>query len=389
MNYRLNQKNGDSLSLLGFGCMRFPRDRKETEKLLLTAVAEGVNFFDTAYIYGNSETVLGSILKKHDKRKEVKIATKISPALLKKQVDFDKYLEKQLARLQTDYIDYYFIHMLTDQKVWQRLVSIGIEDWIDNQKKNGKIRNIGFSYHGGKEEFIKICDAYDWEFCMIQYNYLDEHTQAGRRGLQYAVAKGLPVIIMEPLRGGMLANNLPKAAAKIFEQANQEWSPAEWSFRWLFDQPEVTCVLSGMSNISVLQENLGIVKAAGIGDFSKENQEVIENVRRAFREIANIPCTNCDYCMPCPQGVDIPTCLSCYNMITTEGVLRATAKYVMQTSIKVTPQVASLCNQCGACESKCPQKIAIRKELERTAKRFEKVIYRPALCLVRYFFQGG
>ena len=389
MNYRLNQKNGDSLSLLGFGCMRFPRDKKETEELVLTAIAEGVNFFDTAYIYGNSEIVLGSILKKHDKRKEVKIATKISPAMLRKQADLDKYLDKQLARLQTDYIDYYFIHMLTDWQVWQRLEGIGIKKWIVKQKKSGKIRNIGFSYHGGKGEFIRVCDAYDWDFCMIQYNYLDEHTQAGKKGLQYAALKGMPVTIMGPLRGGMLANNLPNEVSKIFEQANIRRSPAEWSFRWLFAQPEVTCVLSGMSNMSVLQENLRIVKAAGIDDFTDENQEVIQRVRKAFNEIANVPCTSCDYCMPCPQGVDIPTCLSCYNMIATEGVIRATAKYVMQTSIKVKPQVASLCNQCGICESKCPQKIAIREELKNTAKRFEKVVYRPALCLVKRFFQGG
>jgi len=367
--------------------MRFPRDKKETERIVLHAIEQGVNYFDTAFIYGNSEVTLGRILKQNNKRQDVKIATKIPPALLRKYEDFDKYLEKQLHRLQTDYIDYYFIHMITDIKVWQRLVGLGIEQWIEAQKAAGRIRNIGFSYHGGRYEFIKICDAYEWEFCMIQYNYLDEHNQAGKTGLRHAAAKGMPVMIMEPLRGGMLANNLPKNARAVFKHAYVNRSPAEWSFRWIYNQLEVTCVLSGMSSMEMLTENIAVASSTQVGDFTKADEEVINKAKKAFADAIKVPCTGCNYCMPCPQGVDIPTCLSCYNDIVTEGRIHAIAKYVMQTSLKTQPQVASRCNQCGICEKKCPQSIEIRKELKQVAKRFEKIYLKPILFLLTRFMR--
>lgn len=387
MNYRTNKVNGDELSILGFGCMRFNKDETEVEKQILYAIENGVNFFDTAYIYGKSEETLGRILSRNNKRNDVKIATKIPPYFVKKYSDFDKIFNQELTRLQTDYIDYYFIHMITDTRVWKRMVDLGIEKWIDEKKAGGKIKNIGFSYHGGKDEFVKICDAYQWEFCMIQYNYLDENNQAGKSGLQYAAGKGIPVIIMEPLRGGILANKLPKEAAKAFEQAHVKRSPAEWSFRWLYNQPEVTCVLSGMDGMEVLKENIAIASAVKAGELTENDLEVIAKAKKALTEAIKVPCTGCGYCMPCPQGVDIPTCLSCYNNIIIEGKTSAFTRYLMQTSMKSKPQIASLCNKCGKCETHCPQKIEIREELQNTKKAFEKFYFKPIVSIAKQFMK--
>ena len=387
MNYRTNKVNGDELSILGFGCMRFPIDRRETEKLILYAIENGVNYFDTAYMYPNSEATLGHILSKHNKRKDVKIATKLPPYLVKKYSDMDKIFNQELSRLQTDYVDYYFIHMLSDLNVWHRLIDLGIDKWINEKKSEGKIKNIGFSYHGGKEEFVKICDAYNWEFCMIQYNYLDENNQAGKSGLIHAANKGMPVMIMEPLRGGILANRLPKGAAKAFEQAYVKRSPAEWAFRWLWNQTEVTCVLSGMNSMEMLKENIQAASTAKADDFTENDFEVINNAKKSFAEAIKVPCTSCNYCMPCPQGVDIPTCFSCYNNTVIEGKFRALGTYLMQTSVKSKPQIASLCNKCGKCENLCPQKIEIRKELQNTAKALEKFYFKPIVSLAKRFMK--
>ena len=387
MNYRKNEKNGDEISALGFGCMRFPKDEKDTEEQILFAIENGVNYFDTAFMYPRSEETLGRILKKSDKRDSVKIATKIPPHMVKKYGDLDKILNQQLARLQTGHIDYYLMHILTDLNSWKRLAGLGIEKWIEEKKAEGKIRNIGFSYHGGKEEFIKICDAYSWEFCMIQYNYLDENNQAGKSGLQYAAKKGMPVMVMEPLRGGILANNLPKEAKNAFDRAQTKKSPAEWSLGWLWDQPEITCVLSGMNSMKMLKENIETASNAKAGDFKDSDRETIAKAKKAFSEAIKVPCTGCGYCMPCPAGVDIPTCLSCYNNIVIEGKMSAFSRYIMQTSLKSKPQIASLCSGCGNCESRCPQKIEIRKQLKNTKKRFEKFFFKPVLFFARKFMK--
>ena len=387
MKCRMHKINGDRLSILGLGCMRFPKDERETERLVLRAIEMGVNFFDTAYIYGNSEPVLGSILNRNNAREKIKVATKAPPYFLKKYGDFDKYLKKQLDRLKTDYIDYYFIHNITDVNVWQRLAGLGIEQWIDEKKREGKIRNIGFSYHGGKSEFIKIFDAYQWEFCMIQYNYIDENNQAGKSGLIYAADKGVPVIIMEPLRGGLLADKLPQAAIKVFEEAHIKRSPAEWALRWVWNHSEVACVLSGMSSVEMLEENAAAAESADIGAFTAADFQVIEKAKNAVNQNIKVPCTGCGYCMPCPRGVDIPTCFSCYNNTVMEGKARAFFTYVMQTSLKSKPQIASLCNKCGKCETACPQKIEIRRELQNAAKELEHFLFKPITGIARWFMR--
>jgi len=387
MNYRTNPKNGDSLSILGLGCMRFPKDEKETEAIILRAIEKGINYFDTAYIYPNSEVTLGRILERNEKRKEVKIATKVPPALIKKYEDFDKLLSRQLERLKTGYIDYYFIHSVTDVNVWARLAGLGIEKWIEEKKQAGIIRNIGFSYHGGKDEFVKICDSYDWEFCMIYYNYMDENNQAGKSGLMYAASKGLPVMVMGPLKGGMLVNNLPANALKAFEQPQVKRSAGEWALRWVWNHSEVTCALSGMSSLEVLEENIKAAESTAAGELSEHELQVINKAKLSLMETIKVPCTGCNYCMPCPMGVDIPTCLSCYNNTANEGHITAVMRYAMQTAFKTKPQIASLCNKCKKCEKVCPQGIKISEELTNTAAALEKFYFKPFIFFAKRFMR--
>ncbi|MEL7654389.1 MAG: aldo/keto reductase [Bacillota bacterium] len=382
MNYRVNPKNGDRLSILGFGCMRFAKDEKEVEKQIIYAIENGVNYFDTAYMYQNSEAVLGRVLSK-GYRDRVKIATKIPPHMVKKYEDLDKIFQTELERLKTDHIDYYFIHMLTDVNIWDRLVDLGILQWIQEKKQKGQIINIGFSYHGGRDEFIRLVDAYDWEFCMIQYNYLDENNQAGKHGLEYAASKGLPVMIMEPLRGGKLVTNLPKEVNEVWEQAYIKRSPAEWAFRWIWNHPEVTVVLSGMNSQEMLEENLRAASDSEANAFTESDFELFKKIRKVLNEKIRIPCTGCNYCMPCPKGVDIPTCFSCYNDREIEGRFPAFWKYLMQTSMKSQAHNASLCSKCGKCESHCPQNIAIRDELTQVAKKLEGFYYKPVRLLIK------
>jgi len=386
MNYRVNPKNNDKLSILGFGCMRFPKDEKEAEKQIINAIEKGVNYFDTAYIYPNSEAILGRVLAK-GYRHRVKIATKMPPYLIKKYEDFDKIFNVELKRLQTDHIDYYFIHMLTDINIWNRLINIGILKWIEEKKQAGQIINIGFSYHGGRDEFIKLVDVYDWEFCMIQYNYLDENNQAGKSGLQYASAKGLPVMVMEPLRGGKLVTNLPKEVYNVWDKAYVKRSPAEWAFRWIWNHPEVTVVLSGMNSQEMVDENIRVASQSEANSLTKEDLELFSKVRHILSEKIKVPCTGCNYCMPCPMGVDIPTCFSCYNDREIEGKVSAIGKYIMQTSLKSRAHNASLCSKCGKCETHCPQNIAIRDELAKVSKTMEGFYYKPARYLIKKFMK--
>ena len=255
MQYRKNKK-GDDISLLGYGCMRFSTkagriDLEKAEKEILAAFESGVNYFDTAYIYPGSEAALGQIVERNGIRDKIFIATKLPQYLITNRNAIDKYFSEQLSRLRTDYVDYYLMHHLTDYSQWEKLKALGIEEWIAEKKSSGEIRNIGFSFHGSSDMFIKILNAYDWDSCLIQYNYIDEVSQAGVDGLKAAAAKGIPVMIMEPLRGGKLVGLLPESAKKMIASNPHKWSAAEWGFRWLYNQSEVTCVLSGMMRISI------------------------------------------------------------------------------------------------------------------------------------------
>lgn len=378
MIYRTNPRNKEQLSQLGFGCMRFNKDDREVEKQIAYAVENGVNYFDTAYAYPNSEERLGRVLAAGGYRDKVSIATKMPTYLINKPGGFDQMFYTQLKRLQTDHIDYYLMHMLSNVGEWERVCNLGILDFIDQKKKNGQIRNLGFSYHGGLREFKDLIDIYDWDFCMIQFNYLDENNQAGKSGLEYAASKGLPVMIMEPLRGGKLVNKLPKEAMKIWEHTSLKRSPAEWALRWVWNHPAVTTVLSGMNSMEMVEENIRIASEAKADDLSSADLALYEQVRNIILGKETVPCTGCNYCMPCPQGVDIPMCFTCYNDKKSgiESGMSAEFFYIQ----RAYNHQASLCIECGKCEKHCPQGIAIRKELKKVKTELEGPLYRP----VRY-----
>lgn len=389
MQYR-KDKYGNEISVLGFGCMRFRRkggaiDMEQTEQQLRSAIEAGVNYLDTAYIYPGSEAAVGEILAKNGLREKVYIATKLPHYLIKSRQDMEKKFAEELRRLQTDHIDYYLMHMLTDLRTWEKLKEIGILEFLEEKKKSGAIRQIGFSYHGNTDMFCKIVDAHDWDFCQIQYNYMDEHTQAGRRGLQYAHEKGLPVIIMEPLRGGKLANNLPKEAAELLAKHPAGYTPAGWAFRWLWDQKEVTCILSGMNSMEMLRENLASADAARVGDFGEEEQALLAEVVKAINAKMKVGCTGCGYCMPCPKGVDIPGMFAAYNRRYSEGKFAGLKEHFMCSAVRKDSTAAYQCIGCGKCESHCPQGIPIRQKLKEAGKELEGPIYRVARKAVEVF----
>ena len=380
MNYR-NDKYGNPISILGFGCMRFQQklgkiDMDEAEREILEAIRLGVNYFDTAYIYPGSEAALGEILEKNNLRSRVKIATKLPHYLIRNAQTLEKLFQEQLKRLRTDYVDYYLMHMLCDVDTWQRMKDLGIEEWLEEKRRTGAIRQVGFSYHGNSETFIELVDAYDWEFCQIQYNYMDEHSQAGRRGLNHAAAKGIPVVIMEPLRGGKLVNNLPESALKIFANHPKGYTPAQWAFRWLWDQKEVTCVLSGMNTMEMVRDNIQTASTVSAGELTLDDRQMLAQVAKAINEKVKVGCTGCGYCMPCPKNVDIPGTFAAYNRCHTEGKISGFREYMMCTIIRKTPTSASNCIGCGKCEKHCPQHIRIRKELENAKKEMEGPLYR-------------
>jgi predicted aldo/keto reductase-like oxidoreductase len=392
MNYR-KDKYGNNLSILGFGCMRFARkmgqiDLEEMEKEVMLAIDQGVNYFDTAYIYPGSEAALGQVLEKNGLRHQVNIATKLPHYLVRSHEGLDKLFYEELRRLRTDHVDYYLMHMLNDVKSWKRLQSLGIEDWIADKKAKGEIRQVGFSYHGNTEMFCRVVDLYDWDFCQIQYNYLDEHAQAGRRGLNYAHAKGLPVVIMEPLRGGKLVNNLPEKAVSAFENMDEKRSPAEWGLRWLWNQPEVTVVLSGMNSREMVQENIRTACEVRVGEQGEKEMDLYAQVVKAINEKMKVGCTACGYCQPCPKGVDIPGVFALYNRYHAESKTAAKWDYVKCTTLRKNSTTASQCIGCGKCEQHCPQGIAIREELKNARKVLEGPAYKvlnKALSVVTRF----
>jgi len=381
MQYRNDSKSGNKLSILGFGCMRFPKnftqiDINKTEQLIVKAVNEGINYFDTAFLYGGSEDVLGKIISKNNLRSKIFLATKMPPTKCKTYEDFESLFQTQLNRLQTDYIDYYLIHSLIDVIVWKNLCDLGIEKWIKEKKASGRIKNIGFSFHGIHNDFLKLLDVYDWDFCQIQYNYIDENYQAGMEGLKKAFAKGMPIIIMEPLLGGKLANGLPKKVVDIFKTANTSFSPAAWALRWIWNQKEPTVVLSGMSEMPQLEENIRTAENSVSGMLTKEENDTYESVIKMVKDSYKIPCTGCNYCMPCPQNVNIPACFSAYNTSYAIGYYDGLKQYVTSTGIldPVKNFGPGNCIECGLCETKCPQHIPIRKSLKPVLKRMEPFI---------------
>ncbi len=380
MQYRTGL-HGESISVLGFGCMRFTRrgggiDLKKAEQEVMAALDAGVNYFDTAYIYPGSEAALGEIFRRNHCRERLFIAAKLPQYLLRSAKGIDRYFDEERRRLQTDFIDFYLMHMLSDLAAWEKLRSFGIEEWIRKKKASGEIRNVGFSFHGDTASFLQVLDAYPWDFCQIQYNYMDEHSQAGRRGLEAAAAKGIPVIIMEPLRGGQLAVRLPAPAQELLQREGQGRSAAEWGLRWLWDQSGVTCVLSGMNSLAMVEENCRAADQAYAGCLSPADRALIDRLRALLSASMRIGCTGCGYCQPCPRGVNIPGVFRCWNEIPLDGRGKARREYMQTTAMRRPAAGASLCVGCGACEQHCPQGLAIRQGLKAAARELETPLYR-------------
>jgi hypothetical protein len=391
MQYRKVPKNGDELSVLGYGCMRLPAkmgaiDEDLARRQIYSAIDRGINYIDTAIPYhnGKSEPFLGKILGQGGYRNKVKLATKLPHWSAHCVTDMEKILDKQLVSLKTDRIDYYLIHNLNGIS-WENAKENGVIEFLDRALKSGKIVNSGFSYHGGTEDFIQVVDEYDWTFCQIQYNYLDIQNQAGTRGLQYAASKDLAVIIMEPLRGGNLGKTPPPEVQKLWNSADIKRPPAEWALRWIWNHPEVTVVLSGMNNDRHIEENLAVATNATAGGLSEKEQSLVGQVRDTFRNVMKVGCTGCQYCMPCPAGVNIPGCFDFYNSRHAFKDKSARLYYLAMNGgvVYEKPSFASQCIKCKLCLEKCPQSIPIPDMLEAVADDMEGFLDKPLMYIIK------
>ena len=396
MQYRQIPKTGDKLSALGFGCMRLPQkkgspgdgkiDKHRAIGQIEYAIDKGVNYLDTAMPYhmGGSEPFLGEVFQ-NGLRDKVRLATKLPPWSVKKPRDMDRILEAQLDRLATDRIEYYLLHAM-EASHWQKLLDLGVLEFLERAKRQGRILNTGFSFHGDPETFKTIVDAYDWECCQIQYNFLDRESQAGVEGLEYAASKNLGVIIMEPLRGGNLAGRIPAEVAAIWDEADIKRTPVDWALRWVWNHPEVTMVLSGMNDERHIEENIRIAEEGLPDSLTDRELALIARVEETYRRLMKAGCTGCRYCMPCPSGVDIPGCFEFYNRLHMFGE-KKTAKlmYIGRLSggFGAPQAMASQCENCGKCEKVCPQHLPIQELLTDVAATFEG----PGLKVMAWVFK--
>ncbi len=400
MVYREMGRTGVKVSALGYGCMRYPKkggriDAERTERQLRTAIDRGVNYFDTAWAYmgGQSESILGRVLAQARSAAsagagELYVADKIPPYIVYSRKDMDRTLETMLRRLGSERIDFLLAHMLGDFASWERLKSLGYIEFLEEARAAGKIRFSGFSWHGNKDEFKKVVDDYPWDFCQIQYNYMDEHYQAGCEGLEHAAAKGLGVAVMEPLRGGSLVGRLPAEAARAIEAAPVRRSAAAWALDWVWDHAGVSTVLSGLNEEAHIEENLALAEASYPGMLKDADRAMLAEIRSVYRRLMRVDCTGCSYCMPCPFGVDIPYAFSMLNSLHLFNDKGARFQYTVFTSgiSGGKSSAASACSECGACEKKCPQHIAIRSKLKEVDAELSIKAMRPfigALKLVR------
>ena len=394
MQYRKVPKNGDQLSALGFGAMRLPTKRMKIDEQRATrqireAIDQGINYIDTAIFYhgGASERFLGKALQ-DGYRNKVKLATKLPPFAVQHRKDMDRILDIQLKKLQTERIDYYLLHGL-EAKQWRRMCDLGVMEFLDSAKAAGKIGNAGFSFHGDRKTFKEIIDAYDWIFCLIQYNFIDELNQAGTEGLRYAAEKQVAVMVMEPLRGGLLAGKLPKEVRAIYDRSGIQRSAAEWALRWVWNHAEVTVVLSGMNDEKHIAENIRTCQETLPGCMTSDELATIEEVAASYRRLVEIGCTGCSYCMPCPYGVNIPVCFSTYNdyqMQIHRFMTRAAYGAMLMGGIGGSGMRAdaSQCRNCGKCVPKCPQKIAIPAELQKVDRALGGLRTKMLLPLIRW-----
>jgi len=379
MLYRKVPKTGDQLSILGFGYMRLPTkkgggiDEERAIRQLRYAIDNGINYVDTApaYHFGKSEKVLARALA-DGYREKVRIATKLPPWSVHSRLDMDRILDSQLVTLKTDHIDYYLLHNLS-KDTWEKMKTLGVCEFLKTAKNDGRIKNAGFSFHGDTASLKEIIDAYNWEFCQIQYNYLDENNQAGTEGLVYAAEKQLAVMIMEPIRGGNLAGHVPDEIKKIWDESPVRRSPAEWALRWVWNHPEVTVVLSGMNDEIHIDENLHVANEALPNSIPSSELAIVELVRDTYQRLMKVSCTGCGYCMPCPAGVDIPGCFSLYNAHHLFPHDRSAKFHYLGRHGGLLSGVsyAGLCKNCGKCEKICPQHLPIPVRLRAVSKEME------------------
>ena len=375
MQYRNIPKIDFKPSALGYGAMRLPLingnqakvDIPEATRIIRYAIDHGVNYLDTAYFYheGFAEQAVAQALK-DGYREKIKLATKFPAREVKSRADFDGAFERQLERLQTDKIDFYLLHGLHNPE-WDRLKDMGIIPWLESKVAKGKLEFLGFSFHDELDYFKKIVDAYDnWTFCQVHFNYMDIDYQAGRRGIEYAAGKRLGVFIMEPLRGGQLAQKPPEEVARAWESSKIKRTPVEWALRWIWTYPEVSMILSGMSNIEQVKENVAIAERAGNSKLNKQEMALIEKVKEAYQGLRPIPCTGCRYCSPCPNDVEIPGIFSLYNELKMYKDARIVRfRYGDGPWAIKQSQNAANCTECGTCLEKCPQHITIPEWLKK------------------------
>jgi len=375
MEYRQFGKLGFEVSRFGLGTMRLPLevqsdgttdeskiDEEKAIELIRYAIDHGVNYVDTANGYhgGNSKYVVGKALR-DGYRDKVTIATKLPPWTINEYADFEKFLDTHLEALQTDHIDFYLLHAL-DKKQWGKIKDLGILKFLDESVAKGKIRYPAFSFHDDIETFKEIIDSYDWKMCQIQLNILDVNIQAGVEGLKYAASKGIPVVIMEPLKGGKLATNIPNDILAKWDEAPVKRSPQSWAFHWLANFPEVALMLSGSSTLEQLKDSLEIFKTTGPNIMSKEELRIVDDVRKMYESKIKVGCTACNYCMPCPSGVNIPGTFKQYNDAFMYDNLE---QYKKSYNKQITKgNGADQCVACGQCENVCPQSIEIIKQLQ-------------------------
>ncbi len=375
MLYRKLVKNEEELSLLGFGCMRFPLiegkiDREKSSEMLKYAIENGVNYIDTAYPYhnGESELFVGEFLEKNNLRKNIKLATKLPSWLIKSKEDMYKYLNEQLEKLRTDHIDFYLVHAL-NKELWDNLINNQLFEFLDEIKEKGIVKHIGFSFHDSIDIFKEIVDAYPWEFTQIQYNYLDEEYQAGKEGLDYAYNRGLGIIIMEPLRGGKLANNISDELLDVIKENEIEKPPVELAFQFLYNKKEIGVVLSGMSTLEQVKENIRIAHTSGLtNSLTKTEIQTITKLCKLMKERILVSCTDCKYCMPCPAGVNIPRNFEVLNSAVMFKDIEGTK--FLYNFLENDGEDASKCVACGKCEEVCPQNIKIIDKLEVVKNTF-------------------
>ncbi len=395
MLYRKLTKNGEEVSLLGYGCMRLPSkrgviDRELAHEQMKLAFDSGVNYYDTAYFYhaGKSEGVLGEFVKKYNLRDKIYIADKLPFALTNRQQGITNIFNTQLKRLGTDYIDFYLMHALASFDNWKRLKELGIIEFIAEKKKSGVIKNIGFSFHGKQEEFLKIIEDYDWDFCQIQYNYLDVNYQAGKVGLDRAKELGIGVVVMEPLRGGALASKAPEAVYDLLKQKEGNSNPAYWALRFVMNHEGVGTVLSGMNVTEHIKQNIEVASTTTENCMTAEEHAVIEEITAIYKDLMKVPCTGCNYCMPCPAGIEIPSIFSQYNSKYFFGKsLSKELEYIAKSVgiIGGKKMGANVCLSCGKCVAKCPQFIDIPTKLKEAHADFNHPFIRGVLSLASVF----